>query len=65
MPGTNYTDMPPYHPIADLPNQTVRACIHGAIRGSTIIGGRHSDVASLDGDRRAVMARRSVPFQKL
>ena len=27
MPGTNYTDMPPYHPALALPVQTiVRAC---------------------------------------
>ena len=65
MPGTNYTDLPPYHPyyadapiISPLPypaGPDGRARIGGPIRRST----------SLTTSRRAAMARPSVPFQKL
>ena len=48
-----------------LAEPTGRACIYGAIRGSTIIGGRLSDVVSLAVTGAPLWARRSVMFQKL
>ena len=69
MPGTNYTDLPPYHPFyADAPSYrplrlagpSDRARISGPIRRSMT-----ADVALPSTGGRAAMARPPVPFQKL
>ena len=69
MPGTNYTDMPPYHPYyADAPSyrplptcRTRRSCAYLVVPSAAL---RSLTLLDLAG-RRAAMARPPVPFQKL